>query len=381
MAQVKFVTWLAGLVNKPTPTDTDQMYVGDAGTSKYSTWAQVKATLKTYFDGLYPSGSGTSTGTNTGDQNLSTLAPKGLATASGLTSTTAKLLGRATAATGALEEITLGTNLSFTGSTLNAAGGGGGSPGGATTQVQFNDAGAFAGDAGFTWNKTSKALTFDAGTTYKAALTPQQYNALAVGSASNLREGQVNAASFNCFNGVVNDTQMTLRISAAAANVNVVLAVAMASNCIVGWTSITTSAYTAAFDTGLARNAAGVVEVNSGVPGTFRDLKLRNLIGTGNLATGIVAKVAAYTATLNDYAIECDATTAAFAITLFPAAGNAGKMLLIKRMNSGANDVTIDANASETIDGALTVALSAQYADITIQVNTSGTGWNKVSGV
>jgi len=75
MAQVKFVTWLAGLVNKPTPTDTDQMYVGDAGVSKYATWANVKATLKTYFDGLYPSGSGTSTGTNTGDQNLSGLVP------------------------------------------------------------------------------------------------------------------------------------------------------------------------------------------------------------------------------------------------------------------------------------------------------------------
>lgn len=33
------------------------------------------------------------------------------------------------------------------------------SPAGATTQVQFNDAGAFAGDTGLTWNKTTKALT------------------------------------------------------------------------------------------------------------------------------------------------------------------------------------------------------------------------------
>ena len=41
--------------------------------------------------------------------------------------TTARLLGRATAGSGDTEEITLGTNLSFTGTTLNAAGGGGGS--------------------------------------------------------------------------------------------------------------------------------------------------------------------------------------------------------------------------------------------------------------
>ena len=39
--------------------------------------------------------------------------------------TTARLMGRATAGAGDMEEITLGTNLSFTGTTLNAAGGGG----------------------------------------------------------------------------------------------------------------------------------------------------------------------------------------------------------------------------------------------------------------
>jgi hypothetical protein len=35
----------------------------------------------------------------------------------------------------------------------------GGSPGGSTTQVQFNDGGSFGGDADFTWNKTTNTLT------------------------------------------------------------------------------------------------------------------------------------------------------------------------------------------------------------------------------
>lgn len=42
----------------------------------------------------------------------------------------------------------------------DAGGGGSGTPGGSTTQVQFNDAGAFGGDADFTWDKTNNALTF-----------------------------------------------------------------------------------------------------------------------------------------------------------------------------------------------------------------------------
>jgi hypothetical protein len=59
-------------------------------------------------------------------KDAATFATAGAATSSGLTMSTAKLLGRSTAGTGALEEITLGTNLSFTGTTLNATGGGSG---------------------------------------------------------------------------------------------------------------------------------------------------------------------------------------------------------------------------------------------------------------
>ena len=40
-----------------------------------------------------------------------------------------------------------------------AGGGGGGTPGGADTQVQFNDGGAFGGDAGLVYDKTTDKLT------------------------------------------------------------------------------------------------------------------------------------------------------------------------------------------------------------------------------
>lgn len=79
------------------------------------------------------------TGTNSGDQTITltgdvtgsgtgsfaaTIAADSVTYAKMQNVTTARLLGRATAGSGDMEEITLGTNLSFTGTTLNATGGG-----------------------------------------------------------------------------------------------------------------------------------------------------------------------------------------------------------------------------------------------------------------
>lgn len=54
-----------------------------------------------------------------------------------------------------------GNNLyAYNGSWHNlSGGGGGGTPGGSNTNIQFNNSGAFGGDAGLTWNNTSKLLT------------------------------------------------------------------------------------------------------------------------------------------------------------------------------------------------------------------------------
>src|SRR3990167_5459648 len=48
---------------------------------------------------------------------------------------------------------------------LEKGGVGGGTPGGSDTQVQFNDSGAFGGDAGFTYNKTTDIATLTGGLT------------------------------------------------------------------------------------------------------------------------------------------------------------------------------------------------------------------------
>ena len=50
-----FKTWLTGLTSKTTPVDADEIYLRDSvgAASNKLTWANMKATLKTYLDTLY----------------------------------------------------------------------------------------------------------------------------------------------------------------------------------------------------------------------------------------------------------------------------------------------------------------------------------------
>ena len=86
----------------------------------------------------------------------------------------------------------------------------------------------------------------------------------------------------------------------------------------------------------------------------------RTVTASGNVVSG-------------DYLIVADATAGAITMTLPPAALVPGRIYVFKRINSGANTVTVDAYASETIDGALTHVLSPQWNSITIISN--GTAW------
>jgi hypothetical protein len=78
----------------------------------------------------------------------------------------------------------------------------------------------------------------------------------------------------------------------------------------------------------------------------------------------VVTKTSAYTVTLGDYdkLILCSASGGAFPINL-PAAATAGDgfRVTIKKTDSTTNAVTIDGNASETIDGSTTLTCDNQY--------------------
>ncbi len=133
------------------------------------------------------------------------------------------------------------------------------------------------GVAGSSVNITAETLG-TGGDNLDIVLTPAGTGRLVVpgGSASNPGIAFSGALSTGIFSTAATNLQMIfvgttgLFTSVSAINGN--------SGSVFGWASTSYAQVTA--DTGLARNAAGIVEVNNGTAGTWRDLKLRNLLNT-----------------------------------------------------------------------------------------------------
>jgi hypothetical protein len=96
-------------------------------------------------------------------------------------------------------------------------------------------------------------------------------------------------------------------------------------------------------------------------------------VSSGGSWAPVASKTAAYAATSADGVIEADATGGTFAVTLPSPVGLAGKDMVVKRANSGANNVTVG-TAAGTIDGVATKTLGAQYSAITVYSN--GANWS-----
>jgi hypothetical protein len=243
-------------------------------------------------------------GTNTGDQNLfSTIVVSGQSNVvADSTSDTLTLV--------AGTNITITTDASTDSITITAAGGGG-SPGGSTKQVQFNSASSFGGAAGFEYQ--SGASPNVAIVSQSAAYVPLCVKG-AASQSGNLTEWQNSAGtvgvSINSSRQLVFDypsgSQLVMRYANTAvggiyfdgSNYGVGLSggvsvdswqssasLRMRQNNLLGWTGSTSTAVSA-LDTAVSRNAAGVIEVNNGTAGTFRDLILRNLGLNGAVSAG-----------------------------------------------------------------------------------------------
>jgi hypothetical protein len=96
---------------------------------------------------------------------------------------------------------------------------------------------------------------------------------------------------------------------------------------------------------------------------TFDSLKL--------VTVAITNAASPYTMLAATEYLTCDATSGAITVNL-PAATGTGKVYYITKIDSSVNAVTLDGNASETINGSLTTTLNTQYESVRIVDAASG---------
>jgi len=96
--------------------------------------------------------------------------------------------------------------------------------------------------------------------------------------------------------------------------------------------------------------------------------------GTACIFKQTTTTAASYTVSSTDHTVFCDATSNAVTASLPASAGvNTGRILCIKKVDSSANGVLIQANGAENVEGNNTKTLAVQYASALIQ--SDGTQW------
>jgi hypothetical protein len=100
------------------------------------------------------------------------------------------------------------------------------------------------------------------------------------------------------------------------------------------------------------------------------------LVKDGAVRGTVQSKSANYTMVDGDAVVLCTGGAGGMTFTLLPAAGRSGVQVAVKKVDSGVGVVTIDGNASETIDGALTYVLDQQWE--WVKIVSDGTNWQVV---
>lgn len=98
---------------------------------------------------------------------------------------------------------------------------------------------------------------------------------------------------------------------------------------------------------------------------------------TGGFGILTDSKSSSFTADGSATLYLCDASGGAITATLPAAATTTNRVYIFKKTDTTTNDVTIDGNASETIDGATNYALTVEDESITII--SDGTNWRDIS--
>lgn len=163
----------------------------------------------------------------------------------------------------------LSSTTSGTRSWVAQSGGGTGSPGGSPTQVQFNDSGAFGGDAGLVYDKAADALTLGGKLTIGGPFVPGSGDLSVQPGAAIINDGgSIRFDSAGMKVGVFYGASVGLRFVPV---------------CSVQWSGTSGNPLGAA-DLSIGRGSAGVAAITDG-SGSYRDLVLRDLTSNGNIVS------------------------------------------------------------------------------------------------
>lgn len=102
-------------------------------------------------------------------------------------------------------------------------------------------------------------------------------------------------------------------------------------------------------------------------------ISTRAMKSSGGLYVGIATKTVTFTADDLGTTYICDATAGNITANLPAAATVSGQVFSFVKKDVSANTITIDGNAAETINGAATKVLTAQYDKALIQ--SDGSNW------
>lgn len=301
---------------------------------------------------------------------------KGAITGSALTQATGKLLGRSTASTGAIEEITVGSGLSLSAGTLSVSGGSGATLSANTftdkqtiTQATTNTGVLYSTGYSLTGSSTASMLDFSGtlNTSGSPDVIAVRITDTARGASTKFLNLYGGAAGATSKFSVSNSGDVV-----AAGALTVSGAVVFSQNLQVasGYVNAGDHIYVGNFGVAIG-NASGVLVVDNGATSTLRNIK------AGTYAVGITAKTADYTVTLYDGANTFDCTGGARTATL-PALSTtvAGQIYIAKKIDASGNAMNVDANASETIDGSSSAqTTSTQWGTVRVMVNADKSGW------